>query len=292
MDILLTGAKGFTGQYITRVAKAVGHRITALNVDLREPTAVQQAIAQHPTSHIIHLAAISFVGHTRPQDFYDVNVIGTANLLNALVQKGGESRIVLASSANIYGNNPNSPIAETEPIAPINHYALSKSAMEQLIHTYGQALDIVISRPFNYTGPGQDGQFIIPKLIDHFARKAPVIELGNLDVEREFNDIQTVCEATLVLLQHGQSGQTYNLCSGQTHTLRAVIAQLEELTGHHPDIQINPQWVRPHEVQRLCGNPEKLQNLLVQHGIQLTRPALGETLRQMLRHAQARGPRA
>ena len=198
--------------------------------------------------------------------------------------------MLLASSANVYGNCEASPITEAQPPAPVNHYAMSKLAMEYMARTYAGRLPIVITRPFNYTGPGQDVNFVIPKLLDHFARRAPAISLGNLDVEREFNDVQMVCDAYLQLLQHGDPGETYNVCSGQPYTLQHVIDLLTHITGHRIKVGVNPAFVRANEVHRLCGSPAKLQALLASKGRALDNPTLEDTLRRMLA-AQAAGSR-
>jgi len=131
--------------------------------------------------------------------------------------------------------------------------------MEHMALSYIDRLPIVITRPFNYTGPGQAPQFLIPKLVSHFARRADRIELGNLNVEREFNDVHMVCEAYLRLLVHGEPGNIYNVCSGQPHTLQHVINTLERITGHTMAVDVNPAFVRANEVHRLCGSPDKLQ---------------------------------
>jgi nucleoside-diphosphate-sugar epimerase len=130
--------------------------------------------------------------------------------------------------------------------------------MEHMAKTFSDRLPIVITRPFNYTGVGQGGQFLIPKLVDHYACKAMRIELGNLQVEREFNDVRMVCNAYLALLNQGQPGEAYNVCTGQTYTLQNVLNILTTVTGHKPDVQVNPAFVRANEVHRLCGNPNKL----------------------------------
>lgn len=259
MNILLTGTSGFTGSHFTAQARLIGHRILPLEADLRDPAAVSAAVAATDYDAVVHLAAISFVGHADNTAFYAVNVVGTTNLLQALAAKGSSpDRVLVASSANVYGNCESSPIAETQPAAPVNHYAASKLAMEHMAKTYADRLPIVITRPFNYTGPGQEPQFLIPKLVDHFTKRASRIELGNLDVEREFNDVRTVCDAYLRLLERGEPGQIYNVCSGQPHTLKHVVATLEELTGHKMEVVVNPAFVRANEVHRLCGSPTKL----------------------------------
>jgi nucleoside-diphosphate-sugar epimerase len=219
------------------------------------------------------------VGHADDAAFYGVNVLGTLNLLAALAALPVvPTKVLLASSANVYGNCDASPITELQSPAPVNHYAMSKLAMEHMALTYADRLPIVVTRPFNYTGPGQAPQFLIPKLVSHFARKADRIELGNLHVEREFNDVRMVCDVYLRLLEEGESGQAYNVCSGQPYTLQHVIATLEQITGHRMDVQVNPAFVRANEVHRLCGSTDKLVGAVGE----LPAYGLPQTLRWML----------
>lgn len=286
MNILLTGANGFTGRHFTAQAEAAGHKVIPLEVDLRDPAAISAALTATHYDAVVHLAAISFVGHADNTAFYAVNVVGTTNLLQALVAKGSAPECVLvASSANIYGNcDASSPIAETQPAAPVNHYAASKLAMEHMARTFADRLPIVITRPFNYTGPGQGASFVIPKLVDHFARRAPRVELGNLAVEREFNDVRFVAKAYLDLLRQGKPGEVYNICTGKPYTLLQVIDTLSGLAGHDLEVHVNPAFVRGNEVHRLCGNAEKLQETIAVHQA----PSLEDTLRWMLHsHASA-----
>lgn len=278
MDILLTGAEGFTGRHFTQQAEAEGHTVIPLKADLREPRALKQEIQALEFSHVVHLGAISFVGHGEALGFYDVNVLGTLHLLEALIETHKSPRVLLASSANVYGNAIHSPILETQVLAPVNHYAMSKVAMELLARNYLDRLDLFFTRPFNYTGPGQDLSFLIPKLVHHFQTRQPLIELGNLDVEREFNDVRMVCTAYLRLLDHGERAETYNVCSGIGHSLRSVITELGELSGHTIEVQVNPAFVRPNEIKRLVGHPTKLLACVGP----LTFPRLNETLAWML----------
>lgn len=260
MKILLTGWSGFTGQFFRQMAEEAGHVVCPLIADLTNKAAVAAEVAQVQPTLVVHLAAISFVGHPDEAAFYKVNVLGTMNLLDALsVLPTRPSKVLLASSANVYGNCAASPIAEQQVPAPVNHYATSKLAMEHMARTYSEGLPIVITRPFNYTGAGQLPQFLIPKMVSHFARRAEHIELGNLQVEREFNDVRMVCEAYLRLLLAGQSGEVYNVCSGQPYTLHEVLKTLGRITGHAIAVDVNPAFVRANEVQRLCGSPAKLQ---------------------------------
>ncbi|SEU03173.1 GDP-mannose 4,6-dehydratase [Variovorax sp. OV084] len=286
MKILLTGADGFTGRPFAKQAAAAGHEVVALRADLTDEVAVLEEVMAIEPDAVVHLAAISFVGHADQAAFYSVNVLGTTNLLDALVQlPRPPRRVLLASSANIYGNSEQSPLQETQPPAPVNHYAMSKLAMEYMSRTYIGRLNLIVTRPFNYTGPGQDPNFVIPKLAKHFAARAPSVSLGNLDVEREFNDIRLVCDAYLLLLAYGEPGEAYNVCSGKPYTLRHVIETFEQLTGHRMKVEIDPRFVRPNEVHRLCGNPDKLNRVASANGIPLETPSLRETLQSMLTHA-------
>lgn len=260
MRILLTGAEGFTGLHFQASASAAGHTVVPLRADLTNKGAVAEEIVHAEADAVVHLAAISFVGHADDSAFYSVNVVGTMNLLDALASMPRKPGcVLLASSANVYGNADSSPISEQQPPAPVNHYAMSKLAMEHMAHTRSNSLPLLLVRPFNYTGPGQALSFLIPKLVDHFVRRAPTVELGNLNVEREFNDVRMVCEAYLALLHKGVPGEIYNVCSGQPYSLDTVIKTLEELTGHHMEVRVNPAYVRANEVHRLCGSPVKLQ---------------------------------
>ncbi len=283
MRILLTGATGFTGRHFVQAAVVAGHQVVPLRARLSDQASVQQEIAAVLPEAVVHLAAISFVGHTDEAAFYAVNTVGTTHLLAALATLPRKpAKVLIASSANVYGNCPHSPIDETQPPAPVNHYAMSKLAMEYLARTYLDRLPIVITRPFNYTGPGQALSFVIPKLVDCHARRLPVVELGNLQVEREFNDVRMVCDAYLTLLSCGQAGEIYNVCSGRPYTLQQVMTILAELTGHQPEVRVNPALVRTNEVYRLCGSAAKLQHLYEHAGKVWWQPDLRETLAWML----------
>lgn len=283
MKILLTGADGFSGRFFKAQAIANGHEVLPLSADLTHLDALQQQVRQSAPDAVVHLAAISFVGHADTNAFYAVNVVGTTNLLTALAQLPiPPRRVLLASSANVYGNCEQSPIVESQTPAPVNHYAMSKLAMEHMARTFADRLNLIITRPFNYTGPGQSIDFLIPKLVEHFARKAPSIALGNLNVEREFNDVQMVCSTYLQLLQFGEPGETYNVCSGQPYTLQRVIDTLSKITGHQLQVEVSPVFFRANEVHRLCGSPAKIQALLKTHGDRPINPPLEDTLRRML----------
>ena len=283
MKILLTGADGFTGVHFTQAAQAAGHQVVPLRADLTQAQALREEVAAVQPEAVVHLAGIAFVGHADDAAFYAVNTVGTATLLGALYAlPTAPSKVLIASSANVYGNCPASPITEEAPLAPTNHYAASKMAMEAMARTYAEQLPLVIARPFNYTGVGQSESFLIPKLVSHFARKAQSVELGNLEVEREFNSVAMVCDAYLQLLHHGAPGATYNVCSGVMHSLRSVLALLEDITNHKMHAHVNPRFVRKSEVLQLCGSPAKLNALLQRHQQATPKNDLRSTLEGML----------
>jgi nucleoside-diphosphate-sugar epimerase len=265
------------------MAHALGHETVSLNANLNDVASLESEIASIQPTAIAHFAGISFVPSKDEEAFYRVHALGTSNILNAALKlKEKPHKILLASSATVYGNSPAPFSVETQELQPIDHYAISKVAMEEMAKTFMGRLPIIIARPFNYTGVGQKGNFLIPKLVRHFAEKSESIELGNLNVEREFNDVLMICAAYLSLLDFGVAGETYNASSGKAHSLQEVLDNLSQITNHYPKISINPDFVRSNEVHRMCGNPGKLNQLLAQHKVSLPNASLAITLKEML----------
>jgi len=277
--ILISGAFGFTGKHFVELARANGFQTTALKSNLLDPKSIAQELENNAFDYVVHLAAISAVTHDDQLALYEANVFGTQNLLQGLTRLRKKPRkVLLASSANIYGNAEHSPIAETASPSPINHYAMSKLAMEHMSQQFANELPLIVTRPFNYTGAGHDDRFVIPKIIAHFQRKSRVIELGNTAVLREYNDVRSVSKAYLDLLEKGVTGETYNICSGRVHSLDEVLADLKQLSGHHIEVKANPLFVRKNEVRELCGDNTKLEACI---GNQFTH-TLRDTLQWML----------
>jgi len=257
--VLLTGAEGFTGNYLQRALKDRGARVVALDVDLRDREAIISFLKPLSIDYVIHLAAISFVPHGSDLDVYSVNLFGTQNLLEALSQTQKTlKKVILASTSNVYGNAQEMPINETLCPAPTNHYAISKLGMEHIAALYADRFGIIITRPFNYTGVGQAEHFLIPKIVSHFVRKAPIIELGNIDVERDFSDVRWVAEAYVHILVSSVNEGTFNLASGHSQSVREAIATLSRLSSHTPEIFQNPAFMRSGEIAVLRGCTRKL----------------------------------
>ncbi|OWW19976.1 NAD-dependent epimerase/dehydratase family protein [Noviherbaspirillum denitrificans] len=287
--VLLTGANGFTGKYVRAELEAAGYTVVGalvgasrgpheVTLDITSPDNCRRAMEKVRPDYLIHLAAISFVQHADADAFYRVNVIGTMNLLQALLDTGlSPRRAIVASSANVYGNATAGFIAEAQPPQPVNHYAVSKLAMEFMVKTLSDRLPIVISRPFNYTGVGQEPHFLVPKIVSHFVQRAPVIELGNLDIERDFSDVRMVAQAYRGLLEQDCAGQTVNICSGRPYSLRAILDTMQQIAGYDIDVRVNPAFVRQSDVKTLAGSPDKLRSLVAN----LQPIPLEETLRWM-----------
>ena len=287
--VLITGSNGFTGRYVCESFAARGYDVVGLvnsnpdscqfKCDLTDAQAVQRAIAQVQPVGVIHLAAQSFVGHADEHSFYDINLFGTLNLLDALEQVGKPlHKVVIASSANVYGQVAEASIGEAAVPNPVNHYAVSKLAMECMVKARWDRLPILITRPFNYTGPGQLEQFLIPKIVNHFKQRKAVIELGNLNVARDFSDVRDIAEAYLALYETEASSEIFNLCSGKVYGLGDIVTMMNQIAGYDIEVVVNPDFVRPNEIKVLGGDNRKylaLTNLSAQYQFE-------ETLRRML----------
>ena len=292
--VLVTGIRGFTGQYMAAELAAHGYEVFGignqpgcdahyLQADLLDSEGLRTVVAQVQPDVVVHLAALAFVGHGDANAFYQTNVIGTRNLLEALASSVKTlDCMLLASSANVYGNASEGVLSELTQPAPANDYAVSKLAMEYMASLWSERLPLVIARPFNYTGVGQADNFLLPKIVAHFRRKAATIELGNLDVWRDFSDVRAVVQAYRGLIEACPVGQTFNVCSGHTHSLREVLAMCADISGHQLQVAVNPAFVRAGEVKTLCGSAERLRSVLPQWQT----PLLAETLRWMLESAQ------
>jgi nucleoside-diphosphate-sugar epimerase len=271
---LITGVDGFTGRYLKTalekediVVYGTTHNQSneknTYTVDITDQIAVENLIENIKPNYIIHLAAISFVGHGNANEFYKVNVIGTEYLLLA-VQKAGyqPEKIIIASSANVYGNTDTETIGETSQPEPVNHYACSKMAMEKIVSNYFEQLNILIARPFNYTGVGQSKHFLLPKIIDHFQRKANSIELGNLDVSRDYSSVHFIVEAYIKLLQSSHKSEIVNLCSGKSTSLTEIVDIIQDIAGYKISVEVNSELVRKSEIKKITGNNTKLFDLI------------------------------
>jgi nucleoside-diphosphate-sugar epimerase len=294
--VLVTGSMGFTGRYLTARLLKDGHevhglahradenafsRLEAVHVaNLNDYAALSRIVGALRPQWVVHLAAIAFVAHGDVDSIYNTNIVGTRNLLQALVDVGiSVDSILVASSANIYGNAHEGVLDEQTQPAPANDYGVSKLAMEYVTRLYADRLPITLVRPFNYTGVGQSTNFLIPKIVDHFQRREATIELGNIDVERDFSDVRTVVDCYARLLENTNAvGKIYNVCSGVALSLNTVIDLIRDLSGQDIEVRVNPAFIRQNEVHSLCGNRNRLESLIGT----VQAPPLEQTLRWML----------
>ena len=291
--VLVTGSEGFTGRYVCAEFENAGWEVWGagvqpkpdnpryLNINLLQPETLR-LISERVKPHVVvHLAASAFVAESDPAAFYNVNVLGTRHLLEALSTASTPPLCtILAGSANVYGNSDLEVLNETAATHPANDYAVSKLAMEYLAKTYMTRLGIVMTRPFNYTGVGQETRYLIPKIVSHFTARAPHIELGNTDVARDFSDVWDVARAYRLLAEARPIGETFNLCSGEATALETCIRLASEITGHDIEVKVNPDFVREKEIKVLRGNREKIDSVIGHE----RRYQIRETLEWMLRN--------
>lgn len=275
--ILVTGATGFTGKYVLPALQEAGFEPCALRADLCDEKSVTAEVVALKPSAAIHLAGIAYVGHGNPADFYRVNLIGTLGLLQALEKVGSVTGpVVLASSANIYGNAyQDEPIKESFLPHPLNDYAASKLAMEEMASLWKDRLPITIVRPFNYTGIGQSLSFVVPKIVSAFRNRYSHLNLGNVDVWRDFTDVRDVARWYVELIIQSVKGELVNFCSNETYSLLDIITICGNITGHKIDIVSLKDLRRKNELRSLCGDNFHLKEIIgkagnIQHDMQKT----------------------
>jgi len=262
--VWLLGANGFTGKYLDPILQAQGYAVATDRVDITCKVAVQEAMLRIQPEYVINLAGISFVPDDGSANIYAINTLGPQNILEACLKlEQAPKKIILASSSHVYGEQEREVIDESCPVNPLNHYGCSKWAMEQIAKSYQNKLNILITRPFNYTGRGQDEKFLIPKIVGHFQQKKDVISLGNIDIWRDFSDVRWVSQvySQLLLTQH-KSLSVINICSGGLTNIRDIIHSLQQLTGCEMKIEINPDFIRKVEIVRQRGDNQLLSKTI------------------------------
>lgn len=250
--VLVTGGSGFVGPYLIAALEALGRPVVALgrapetvagapwppavspewrDVDLRDRAAIDRLIADVQPAEVYHLAGLSSVADSfiDPAPTYEVNVLGTVYLLDAIRRFVPPARVLLISSAEVYGGL-SSPLDETCPFAPANPYAASKVAAEMVAveQFRSHGLQVVRARAFNHTGPGQLPRFVVAAFAQQIAqieagRQSPVMGVGNLSARRDFLDVRDVVNAYLALMAKGSAGAAYNVCSGRAVAMQEIL---------------------------------------------------------------------
>lgn len=276
--ILVTGATGFIGRYLLEELARRNMNFWGMSdncpenflfkerlsvVSLLDTENLKKIIFEYQPTAVIHLAAIASVMHQNIPQIYEVNVVGTENLLEAVRDlKQSNIRVVLVSTAGVYGNQTQDFLHEEDPFAPSNHYSYSKVVVEYLSKNYPM-FETKIVRPFNIIGTGQTTGFFIPKLIKSFVTKEEVLRLGNIDSVRDYIDVEFCTKVIIdVATSTDVTERIYNICSGIPYSGNQVIKLLERLTNWKPKIEINQDFVRDHEVWRLVGDVNRLNRLL------------------------------
>ncbi|HSQ60543.1 MAG TPA: GDP-mannose 4,6-dehydratase [Acidobacteriota bacterium] len=289
MRILVTGVAGFVGRHLLEIAEAgqyhgVDHapleelpgaaslraRLASYRpMDVVDAAAVASAVRDLRPDAIVHLAAQSSGAASleRPAETYRVNAIGSLNLLEAVRAEAPGAMLLLVGSADAYGSGTaGTKIREDAPLRPKNPYALSKAAQDALGELYAGSygLRVVRTRTFSHTGPGQRPQFALAAFAEQIARvdaglQTPEIRVGNLDAVREYADVRDVVAAYRALIERGEPGEAYNVCTGEGHRLRDLLDRLLAIAGVRADVITDPSRTRARDVDHLVGDPAKIR---------------------------------
>ena len=287
--LMITGADGFVGRWLTREALHQDWQVTAVigpggahpsawltptearGVEHLEADFTSHAdlkrVAHVATDAIIHLAAMASGAAARkdPEGARQVNVVGSSLLLNEVETAGHRPRFLFVSSGEVYGAGHDGPIAEGAGLSPASPYAESKAGAEVALTTYAlsKGAPLIIARPFTHTGPGQAPLYVLPamaqKLRDAKRSGQREIAVGNLDPVRDFLDVRDVAKAYLLLLAHGVDGEAYNVASGVGRRLGDCFDTLARLVGVDAMPVTDASLVRPADISVLIGDPSKLQ---------------------------------
>lgn len=282
--VLVTGCEGFVGPYVVDALVRGGHGVWGTDIqetsrnlererytaaDLSDKSAAPALLADIKPDAVVHLAAQSSAAKSFGEPFATLtqNVLPVLNLLEYARTRAGGMRILAVGSADIYGpvDPSDIPLRETLPPNPVNPYALSKVFQERCCAQYADlyGTQVVMTRSFNHTGRGQRDIFVLPS----FARQVveikkglrePVVTVGNVDVRRDFSDVRDVVDAYTALLDRGRPGEVYNVCSGVSHSLRDLLEKLCALAGVNPEIRVDPERVRPVDMEELRGDSSKI----------------------------------
>lgn len=285
--ILVTGAGGFVGWYLTETLLAAGHRVVAasrqpfdspagdtgpeaaLVFDLADPDPIRGVVAEWAPDAVVHLAAQASVQRSwlDPVDTYTSNIVGAGNLFEALRARP-DTRVLLVGSAQVYGDAvPGHRLTETDPLRPRSPYAVSKIAQELVGDLYHRELGmpVVKARSFNHTGPGQSDEYAVGSFASQVAAieaggQPPRLEVGRLDTVRDFLDVRDVCQAYRALIERGVPGEAYNVCSGRGVRIGDLLQVLLDAAGLASEVEVvETAPPRPGDPGALVGDPTKIR---------------------------------
>lgn len=262
--VLVTGAGGFVGRHLLA---ELGGRAVAGRADVTDGDALAAELRAVAPAAVCHLAAATSVAESwrLGAETWRVNVLGTVALLDAVRAEAPEARTLVVSTGEVYGPTPDGPAGEDTPVAPLSPYAASKAAAELAATRAARAekLDVVVARPFQHAGPGQDERFAIGSWTARIARLERAgggeLEVGDLTVRRDLTDVRDVTRAYRLLLDPATPAGTYNVCSGRTVELATVLDTLVRLAREPVEVRDNPALRRPVDVPVLAGDPARLE---------------------------------
>ena len=271
MRSLITGGRGFVGHWLTDHLRSLGDEVVAIDqeVEVTDPAAVLAAFSEARPDAVYHLAALTHVGQSwdEPLRVLEVNVMGTGVVLAAARRCGTDPKVLVTSSAEVYGavTDPSRlPLTEESETAPLTPYAASKLAAEALVAQawLGHGQHVITVRPFNHIGPGQSPNFAVPalanRIVEAEASGRSTIPVGNLSARRDFTDVRDVVRAYRLLIESGDAGEVYNVCSGRDVSIHQIADTLLELAGTSLEFETDPALMRPVEVPVLRGDPGRL----------------------------------
>ncbi|MGB5457002.1 MAG: GDP-mannose 4,6-dehydratase [Gammaproteobacteria bacterium] len=291
--LLITGANGFVGSHLIKAflasfpedAECIGWglegfgdadaRVSWDKVDLRDAESVDEAVLKAKPTVVVHLAAISHVptSYANPELVWDVNLLGTLRLLEAIQRHTPDAVVLVISSSEVYGRSFSSGIALDEQalLAPRNPYAVSKSAADLLAGQYAETgMQVLRLRPFNHVGPRQSADFVVSAFASQIARiekglQEPVINVGNLDAQRDFLHVKDVVSAYLEIIKNAGSltpGEVFNVCSGIPRAIGGILQDLLALSSVPISVQQDESRMRPSDTPLAVGSAELLKSRL------------------------------
>ncbi|MBS1251243.1 MAG: GDP-6-deoxy-D-mannose reductase [Anaerolineales bacterium] len=275
---LITGIAGFAGSHLAEYLLSetdweiwgtiyhseynVGHLRDQLNlrrVDLRDPEPVQNLLREARPDRIYHLAGQPSVPASwqDPWQTFEINVRCQVNLLEAVVAAELAPRVLVVASDEEYGHitSDDLPLAEDTPLRPANPYAVSKVTQDMVGLQYCLNFDLFIVRvrPFNHIGPRQRSEFVAPAFAQQIAEieaglRPPVVRVGNLEAERDFTDVRDMVCAYYVALERGETGEVYNIGTGDAHSIRQLLDILLDHSVAQVSVEQDPARMRPSDV--------------------------------------------
>lgn len=278
--ILVTGSEGFVGSHLIKTLRELSYEIVPtcyppmlpkgekyVPLDLLNVDATKNVLKEHEPDIIFHLAAISSVAKSfrDPPRTYSTNVLGTVNLVEAVKNLKKRVRFIFVSTCEVYGGGEH--ISETADIVLKNPYAVSKYAAEMVCQNHFiDELECTVLRPFTHTGPGQSQDFVLPTIATQIAeieknKRPPLLELGNIDVKREFMDIHDICNAYVLSIEHCKPGDIYNVSSNTGYTIRQALDIFAQQSKVTYEVKTDPSKVRKVDIPVLIGDGSKFAGL-------------------------------